>query len=115
MLEYDDLYWKWIKLSHFLEFLNDEGLITNETYEKRFEDLADLEPKEEGKQEIEGLSASEAVYGFVAWITTRDKAMTASSSHGAAPWADKVAEFIKVNKLPDPRDDWADKLIHPKD
>ena len=61
----------------------------------------------------EALSPSEAVYGFAAWLTTLDKPITASAKHDAAVWANRVAEFCKVNDLRDPRAHWEDGLIHP--
>ena len=60
------------------------------------------------------LSASEAVYGFAAYLTCRDSPITASAKHDAAPMADLVAAFIQSNKLDDPRDNFADNLTHPK-
>ena len=59
------------------------------------------------------LIASEALYGFAGWITTRDKKVTAGASHDAAIWAKLVDEYITVNKLEQPRDGWENNLIHP--
>ncbi len=63
---------------------------------------------------MDEMTASEAVYGFVAWLTTRDTAETFSAEHDAAPAADLVAEFCKTNGLAEPRDDWTDRLTHPR-
>ena len=59
------------------------------------------------------LSPSEALYGFAAWLTTRDEAVTFSSKHDASVAADLVDEFCKVNNLSAPDPDWATNLIHP--
>ncbi len=59
------------------------------------------------------LSASEALFGFAGWLTTRNEKITASSHHDAAVWANVVDEFCKANNLTDPRDDWSDRLTHP--
>ena len=48
------------------------------------------------------LSASEALYAFAAWLTSRKEAITFSSKHSAAPVAELVNTFIKTNNLPDP-------------
>lgn len=59
------------------------------------------------------LTASEAVYGFAAWLTTREKKTVMSSTDDAAPIADLVSQFCKENKLETPRDGWEFNLIHP--
>ena len=59
------------------------------------------------------LSASEAVYGLLAWLTCRDTPVTFSATHDAAIAAELANEFCKVNCLPDPRADYHTRLIHP--
>jgi hypothetical protein len=61
------------------------------------------------------LSASEAVYGFAAWLTTRYEPVTLSARHDAGIVARLVSEFCKVNNLPEPRDHWEENLTHPSD
>jgi len=58
------------------------------------------------------LTASEAVFGFAAWLTCRDEKTVMGSTYDSAPIADLVAEFCKENGLDDPRDGWANNLIH---
>ena len=65
------------------------------------------------EQTIEEMSASEALYGFVGWLTTQDEPITAGSTHDCAVWAEKIKEFCDVNKLSEPREDWTTRLIHP--
>ena len=62
---------------------------------------------------MDKLIASEALYGFVGWLTTREEIVTASSRHDASIWANLIAAFLKENKLEDPRDGWGNNLIHP--
>ncbi|MEA3523316.1 MAG: hypothetical protein U9R50_10095, partial [Campylobacterota bacterium] len=57
--------------------------------------------------------ASEALYGFAGWLTSRDCEVTASSHHDAAIWAELVGAFIEENKLVQPRDGWEHNLTHP--
>ena len=64
---------------------------------------------------MEQLLASEALYGFAGWITTRDKEVIASARHDAGIWAKLVDKFIKANNLEKPRDGWEKNLIHPKE
>lgn len=59
------------------------------------------------------LTASEAVYGFCGWLTTREKQTVMSSTDDAAPIADLISQFCSENGLDDPRDHWENHLIHP--
>lgn len=68
---------------------------------------------EKGEREMEELSGSEAVYGFAAWLTCRNESVVFSARDDAAIVADLVGEFCKVNKLPEPREGWHNRLIHP--
>lgn len=64
--------------------------------------------------ETDRLSASEAVCGFAAWLTTRDVRTVMSSGDHASPIAELVDDFCRENDLEKPRDDWATRLRHPK-
>lgn len=59
------------------------------------------------------LSASEAVYGFAGWLTSRDAVTTMSATHDCAGIADLVDEFCKANNLTEPRERWHEPLVHP--
>lgn len=59
------------------------------------------------------LTASEAVYGLLGWLTTRDEVIELGSSKLASPAADAAAQLCKENGLDDPRDGWENNLIHP--
>lgn len=59
------------------------------------------------------LTGSEAVYGFCAWLTTKEEKTTMSSKHDAAVICDLIKEFCEENKLPDPRDNYTDYLTLP--
>lgn len=59
------------------------------------------------------MNASEALYGFAGWLTGRDEVIVMSARDNAAPAGEAVAEFIKVNGLPDVRDGWEKGLTHP--
>lgn len=62
----------------------------------------------------ENVLASEAVYVFAAWITTRSTVTTASAAHDSAPIAEIVAEFCDANDLKPPREDiYPNNLMHP--
>ncbi|KKN10023.1 hypothetical protein LCGC14_1040780 [marine sediment metagenome] len=61
----------------------------------------------------DGLTASEALYGFAAWLTTRKATVSFGGDHDCAVAADLVAEFCKTNNLEEPRDDWTKNLTHP--
>lgn len=59
------------------------------------------------------LTGSEAVYGFVAWLTTRLEAVTFGASHNCSVAAELVNEFCEANNLEQPREDWTRYLTHP--
>ena len=59
------------------------------------------------------LIASEALYGFCAWLTTREEITVMSSRHDSAPIATLVSQFCDKNKLVKPREGWDKNLIHP--
>lgn len=82
---------------------------TLKRYEEDWQDYIESEARM-GTTE---LSASEAVYGFAAWLTTRYEPVTLSALHDAGIAAELVAEFCKVNGLPEPRDHWEQNLTHP--
>ena len=58
----------------------------------------------------EELNASEALYGFSGWLTSRDEPVVFSAYHDAAIVAELINEFIKKFDLPDIRDDWEKDL-----
>lgn len=61
-----------------------------------------------------GLSAAEAVYGLLGWLTSRENAATFSSRHNACEAADVAKAFCEANGLGDCRPGWERKLIHPE-
>lgn len=61
------------------------------------------------------LSASEALFGFCGWLTTREKITTMASNQDAAPIVELIKIFCEANNLTDPDDNWTDKLIRPKE
>lgn len=62
------------------------------------------------------LTATEALYGFAGWLTSRDEPVTLSGNHDAGVAADLVAKFVKENDLGDvSSEDWHKFLKHPKE
>ncbi len=59
------------------------------------------------------LSPSEALYGFVAWLLSRDEVITLSGDHNPFPIADRVDEFCKANRLDDPTSGWEKNIVRP--
>jgi hypothetical protein len=60
--------------------------------------------EQKGTTMNEKMTASEAVYGFAAWLTCRQEAITLGATHDAAPAADLVKRWCDTNNLPPPRD-----------
>lgn len=59
------------------------------------------------------LSASEAVFGLLGWLTSRRESVTFGSVHDAGVAAELAQVFIDTNGLDEPRAGWADLLTHP--
>ena len=60
------------------------------------------------------MSASEALFGFMGWLTCRKEVTpNFSSAHDAGEAAKLVGTFCKENKLTEPREGWETNLIHP--
>ncbi len=59
------------------------------------------------------LTGSEAIVGFCAWLTTRDKRTVMSATDDAAAIPPLISEFCEVNGLPEPRANYTDYLTHP--
>ena len=76
--------------------------------------MTELKVYYDGKINVEVLSASEALYGFAGWLTTRSEPVTMGDRNDCAIVADLVHEFCKVNDLSEPRSGWEKVLVHPK-
>lgn len=59
------------------------------------------------------LSASEAVYGFAAWLLTRDRGIKIGKDCPMGELADLINDFCEANDLRDPRPGWNERLICP--
>ena len=61
------------------------------------------------------MNASEAIYGFCSWLTTRKEKTIMSMNDDCAPIVDLIEIFCQTNNLEDVTDDWPDNLIMPKE
>lgn len=57
------------------------------------------------------LTASEAIYGFAAWLTTRPERTIFGSIDDCAHIAQLCAAYIKNNELAPPREFWYSKNL----
>ena len=64
---------------------------------------------------MDKLTASEALFGFCAWLTTREEKTIMSASDDAAPMPMLIRKFCDTNILEEPRIDWHNNLIHPRE
>lgn len=69
--------------------------------------IVDRVLREQPKQ----ISASEALYSFIGWLTTRDRAIMMSAHHNSAAVAEILAIFLQVQGIPAPADNWQHKFI----
>ncbi len=63
--------------------------------------------------ELLGLNPTEALFGFVSWLTTREQTLKIGPKEDAAPLAELLQEYVNVNKLPHTRPDWMDRIRTP--
>lgn len=60
------------------------------------------------------MNSSEALYGFMGWLTIRSEVVTTSAAHDCSDIATLIDTFCRENNLPQPREDWLQNLTHPK-
>lgn len=72
-------------------------------------------PEDPCEEEIDEMTASEALFGFCAWLTSQNVPVVMSSSHECGSIAGLISTFCKKNKLSEPREDWDRRLKHPPD
>lgn len=77
------------------------------------DDMFITETLDEAAEQFGGLLASEALFGFAAWLTSLESPVTFSGQHNAGAAAELVDMFCKANNLSMPRDGWHHRLIHP--
>lgn len=58
------------------------------------------------------LIASEALFGFCGWLTSREEVTRMSAKDECGSIACLVQEFCDENQLKDPRDGWENNLTH---
>lgn len=58
------------------------------------------------------LSPSEALYGFASWLTCRGESLQVGAPHDAAPMAELVGRYCKLNELSEPRKGWPNLLMN---
>lgn len=61
-------------------------------------------------KDFKTVSASEAVYGFASWLTTRKEVLSIGSIKDASKVAALVGEFCRSQGFTDPKDDFVDRL-----
>lgn len=61
------------------------------------------------------MNAAEAVYGFAAWLTTRDAETVMSAHHDSARIAELVTRFCDTNELGLVSDNWPAALVMPEE
>lgn len=66
-------------------------------------------------KELNEMTASEALFGFCGWLTSRKERTILSSGDNASDIVQLLEKFITTNKLTEPRDDWTVRLKHPEE
>jgi len=66
-------------------------------------------------KDIDEMTGSEAIFGFCAWLTTREEKTVMSASDDSGCIAELIKKFCDTNNLTEPRTTWTELLIHPKE
>jgi hypothetical protein len=66
-------------------------------------------------EDKEILTPSEAVYGFAAWLSTRETPVTLGAQHECPDIPRLVGLFCDANNLPRLRESWHQILVHPEE
>ena len=77
--------------------------------------MIELGKKVKVDDEIKGLTASEAIYGFCGWLTSRKEQTVMSCTDDAGVVAERINEFCLANKLIEPKGDWNKSIIFPQE
>lgn len=67
----------------------------------------------DGADDAQALSPSEAIFGFVGWLTTRPEVLEVGASKNADQLALLIQKFCEENNLKCPREHWEKSLLHP--
>ena len=62
---------------------------------------------------MDRISASEALFGFMGWLTTCDETLMIGAQHECAPVADAVKKFCDANNLAEPQAGWEKHFVYP--
>lgn len=97
-------------MSDMLDSADEHGIYETGRFMDRIEQLlCDMMVAPEVLQ----LSGSEAVFGLLAWLTTRDETTVLGPSQDVDVTI--VERFIEANGLTEPREAWHELLTHPKE
>lgn len=61
------------------------------------------------------MSAEDAIYGFVAWLTTRDQISKFGANEDCSPAVDLINKFFEANNLSSPGAGYPDNISFPKE
>lgn len=61
-----------------------------------------------------GLSASEAIFAFMSWLTTRNEVVKLGGNQDSAVATELIGRFVDINNLASPRDGWTDLFVMPE-
>lgn len=96
-------------MSDMLDNPDEHGIFETSRFMDRIEQLlCDMMSAPEVMQ----LSGSEAIFGLLGWLSTRDEVTTLGSSEAVD--TDIISRFIDANNLAEPRVAWRELLTHPK-
>ncbi len=64
---------------------------------------------------IDKITATDTIFGFGAWLTSRKEAVTFSYKHDAGKMCDLIKEYLEANNLGDVSTHYPNNLVMPKE
>lgn len=90
--------------------------MTNKTAPESVSNEKEIQCIEKQENELrDEMSASEAVFGFCAWLTGREELVVFLKNHNSDSIDGLIKEFCKINELAKPRKTWINNLVFPKE
>ena len=62
-------------------------------------------------KDITRMNQSEALFGFISWLTTRKQVVVLSGAHPAGDTVELINTFMNHNNMPEIRENWTDYLV----
>lgn len=86
----------------------------SDIFEATYESVGDAYDRVEIPSRPKTLSPSEALFGFIGWLTSGKEKIILSADSEPHRVLELLDKWLKANKLAEPRNGWSDILVQPK-